>query len=134
MNRSLLNLSTSLFSLTASRDREQSFESQQWGGGHGIFTYYVVKGLEGEADTNGDGIVTADELAEYVHDQCARSHQRRAESHLRARQLRSQHGARLQSHARDRGHLAAARSSARWSSRPTWMESRSSSTAAALAL
>lgn len=68
MNHSLLNLSASLFSLTASRDREQSFESSQWGGGHGIFTYYVVKGLEGEADTNGDGIVTADELAEYVHE------------------------------------------------------------------
>ena len=35
--------------------------------GHGIFTYYVVKGMEGSADENGDGIVTADELAEYVH-------------------------------------------------------------------
>ena len=39
-----------MFSLTASRDRERSFESQDWGGGHGIFTYYVVKGLEGAAD------------------------------------------------------------------------------------
>jgi len=68
VNHSLLNLNTSIFSLTASRDREQSFESSQWGGGHGIFTYYVIKGLEGEADTSGDGIVTADELAEYVHE------------------------------------------------------------------
>jgi hypothetical protein len=67
VNRTLLDLDKSLFSITASRDREQSFESDKWGGGHGIFTYYVVKGLEGEADTNGDGIVTADELAEYVH-------------------------------------------------------------------
>jgi len=67
VNRTLLDLDKSLFSITASRDREQSFESNQWGGGHGIFTYYVVKGLEGEADTNGDGIVSADELAEYVH-------------------------------------------------------------------
>jgi tetratricopeptide (TPR) repeat protein len=66
VNRSLLSLHNSLFSLTASRDREQSFESPDWGGGHGIFTYYVVKGLEGEADENADGIVTADELAEYV--------------------------------------------------------------------
>ena len=65
--RTLLDLDKSLFSITASRDREQSFESDKWGGGHGIFTYYVVKGLEGEADTNGDGIVSADELAEYVH-------------------------------------------------------------------
>jgi tetratricopeptide (TPR) repeat protein/uncharacterized caspase-like protein len=67
VNDTLLDLQKSLFSLTASRDREQSFESDQWGGGHGVFTYYVIKGLEGEADTNGDGIVDADELAEYVH-------------------------------------------------------------------
>ena len=67
VNRSLLDLNSSMFSLTASRDREQSFESPQWGGGHGIFTYYVIQGLQGEADTSGDGVVTADELAEYVH-------------------------------------------------------------------
>ncbi len=66
VNKSLLDLSRSMFSLTASRDRERSFESKNWGDGHGIFTYYVVKGLEGEADDSGDGIVTADELAEYV--------------------------------------------------------------------
>jgi len=66
VNRSLLDLNRSLFSLTASRDRERSFESADWGGGHGIFTYYVVKGMEGAADETGDGIVTADELAEYV--------------------------------------------------------------------
>ena len=67
LNKTLLDLDKSLFSITASRDREQSFESANWGGGHGIFTYYVVKGLEGEADTDGDGVVSADELAEYVH-------------------------------------------------------------------
>ncbi len=66
INRSLLDLTRSLFSLTASRDREQSFESPDWGGGHGIFTYYLVRGLEGAADESRDGIVTADELAEYV--------------------------------------------------------------------
>jgi tetratricopeptide (TPR) repeat protein len=66
VNHSLLDLNTSTFSLTASRDREQSFESPQWGGGHGIFTYYVIRGLQGEADSSGDGIVTADELADYV--------------------------------------------------------------------
>ena len=67
VSRSLLDLSSSLFSLTASRDRERSFESADWGGGHGIFTYYVVKGLEGAADESHDGIVTADELADYVY-------------------------------------------------------------------
>jgi len=66
INRTLLDLNRSLFSLTASRDRERSYESEDWGGGHGIFTYYVVKGMEGAADESRDGIVTADELAEYV--------------------------------------------------------------------
>lgn len=67
ISKSLLDLNKSLFSLTASRDRESSFESARWGGGHGAFTYYVMKGMEGEADTSGDGVVSADELAEYVH-------------------------------------------------------------------
>ncbi len=67
VNQSLLDLTKSLFVVTASRDREQSFEGPGWGGGHGIFTYYVVKGLEGEADTNGDGIVSAQELGDYVY-------------------------------------------------------------------
>ena len=46
LNKRLLDLSKSLFSLTASRDRERSFESPDWGGGHGIFTYYVVKSAD----------------------------------------------------------------------------------------
>lgn len=68
INHLLLDLHQSIFSLTASRDREQSFEKADLDGGHGIFTYYVVRGLAGAADANGDGVVTADELAEYVHD------------------------------------------------------------------
>src|ERR1017187_7132346 len=69
INQTLGDLNKSLFSLTASRAREQSFEVADLKGGHGVFTYYVVAGLEGAADTSGDGVVTADELAEYVHTQ-----------------------------------------------------------------
>ena len=69
LNQGLGDLAPSLFSLTASRDREVANEAAELEGGHGVFTYYVVKGLEGEADVNHDGIVTADELAEYVHTQ-----------------------------------------------------------------
>jgi uncharacterized caspase-like protein len=65
----LMNLNKSLFSLTASRARERSFEHPDLRGGHGVFTHYVVLGLEGEADADGNGVVTADELAEYVHTQ-----------------------------------------------------------------
>jgi tetratricopeptide (TPR) repeat protein len=70
LNHTLSNLNPSLFSLTASRDRERSFESPELEGGHGVFTYYVVRGMEGEADLSPqDGTVTTDELAEYVHTQ-----------------------------------------------------------------
>jgi tetratricopeptide (TPR) repeat protein len=70
LNHGLSNLNQSLFSLTASRDRESSYEVASLEGGHGVFTYYLVKGLEGEADTlPQDGKVSADELAEYVHTQ-----------------------------------------------------------------
>ena len=72
VNTSLLQLDRSLFSLTASRDREQSFESDIWGGGHGVFTYFAVKGIQGEADVDGDGVVTADELGEYVRENVRR--------------------------------------------------------------
>ena len=58
-----------LFGLLASRPREVSLEGPQFGGGHGAFSYYVVKGLEGAADANHDGVVDADELIKYVSDQ-----------------------------------------------------------------
>ena len=49
---------------------ERSFEGAQFGGGHGVFTYYVAKGMEGAADTTPrDTVVSADELADYVHTQ-----------------------------------------------------------------
>ncbi len=69
LNTTLGNLHNSLFSLTASRDRESSFESPELEGGHGVFTYYVVQGMAGAADVDHDGLITADELAEYVHTQ-----------------------------------------------------------------
>lgn len=70
INHKLMDLNKSLFSLTASRDREVSYETELLEGGHGVFTYYLVEGLKGQADISPrDGIVTADELAEYVHTQ-----------------------------------------------------------------
>ena len=66
INRGLVDLGRSVFVMSASRDREQSFESPDFGGGHGVFTYYVTRGLSGAADQNRDGIVTADEIADYV--------------------------------------------------------------------
>ena len=33
---------------------------------HGLFTFYLLEGLNGAADTNSDGIVTINELHSYV--------------------------------------------------------------------
>jgi anti-sigma regulatory factor (Ser/Thr protein kinase) len=40
--------------------------------GHGIFTYYLTEGLKGAADLNRDGIVSLQELYEYVEQQVSR--------------------------------------------------------------
>jgi len=50
--------------ITASRPAEVSIELPELG--HGLFTYYTVAGLKGAADGNRDGIVTLQELYEYV--------------------------------------------------------------------
>ena len=57
-----------LFGLLASRPKEVSLEGPQFGGGHGVFSYYVMKGLGGDADQNHDGSVDANELIKYVND------------------------------------------------------------------
>jgi tetratricopeptide (TPR) repeat protein len=58
-----------LFGLLASRPKEVSVEGPQFGGGHGVFSYFVMKGLQGAADANKDGSVDADELIKYVTEQ-----------------------------------------------------------------
>jgi uncharacterized caspase-like protein len=52
--------------ITASDISESSFEDTRWGEGHGVFTYFLLKGLKGEADKNHDGVVTAGELFAYL--------------------------------------------------------------------
>ncbi|HEV8584907.1 MAG TPA: caspase family protein [Methylomirabilota bacterium] len=53
--------------VTASRPTEVSIELPELG--HGIFTYYLVNGLKGAADLNRDGIVSLQELYEYLEQQ-----------------------------------------------------------------
>jgi len=49
---------------SASSESQDAFESQALG--HGVFTYFVLEGLRGKADLNGDDHVTAWEIYEYV--------------------------------------------------------------------
>jgi tetratricopeptide (TPR) repeat protein len=58
-----------LFGLLASRPREVSFEGPEFGGGHGAFSYFVLKGMGGAADADGNKTVTASELIDYVSKQ-----------------------------------------------------------------
>jgi uncharacterized caspase-like protein len=55
-----------MLGLMAARPRELSLEGPEFGGGHGAFTYSVLKGLDGAADENHDGFVTAGELIDFV--------------------------------------------------------------------
>jgi TPR repeat protein len=71
LNRYLTTLTQSspaiaMFSSTETNELSQ--EGEQWGGGHGVFTYYLLQGLQGAADRDKDGIVTLRELADYVED------------------------------------------------------------------
>ncbi|MDP9052647.1 MAG: caspase family protein [Acidobacteriota bacterium] len=52
--------------ITASDISESSFEDLKWGEGHGVYTYFLLRGLKGEADLNHDGTVTAGELFAYL--------------------------------------------------------------------
>ena len=55
---------------TASAAGEVSQEFPEFG--HGVFTYYMLEGLEGKADYNNDYTVTINEIMQYVEEQTKR--------------------------------------------------------------
>lgn len=52
--------------MTASDVNEGAFEGEKWGGGHGVFSHFVLEGLHGKADVDGDKLVTVGELFRFV--------------------------------------------------------------------
>ena len=52
--------------ITSSDVNEESAEAPRWGGGHGVFTYFLLEGLQGKADLNTDRLVTVGELFSFV--------------------------------------------------------------------
>lgn len=67
VNDSLRGLPQGFLTLSSSRSSESSYEDPALSGGNGVFSYFLVRGWLGEADTDpADGEVTADELVTYV--------------------------------------------------------------------
>ena len=62
------------FVLTASDATQFAWEGDKVIGqtDNSLFTHFLVKGLEGEADRDGDGKITVDELYDYAYDQISR--------------------------------------------------------------
>jgi PKD repeat protein len=56
--------------LAAAAENQESQEDALLG--HGVFTYFLLQGLEGKADADGDCQVTVDEIYTYVTDQVSR--------------------------------------------------------------
>jgi hypothetical protein len=52
--------------ITSSDVNELSQESTRWGNGHGVFTHFLLEGLQGKADANTDRLVTVGELFRFV--------------------------------------------------------------------
>lgn len=52
--------------MTSSDVNETAFEGQKWGGGHGVFSHFVLEGLRGKADSDEDKVVTVGELFRFV--------------------------------------------------------------------
>ena len=61
------NLPGDFLTLTATTEREKSYEDPELSTGFGLFTYFLVQAWKGVADNDPcDGKLTADELIEYV--------------------------------------------------------------------
>ena len=56
--------------ISAARATERSYEKDDFS--HGVFTYCLVEGLSGTADTNEDGKVTFDEIVQYLDERVPR--------------------------------------------------------------
>jgi uncharacterized caspase-like protein len=59
--------------ISASDDKQFSQEGEKWGGGHGVFTYFLLQGLKGDADYNKDEQITLGELIPFLSEQVRRA-------------------------------------------------------------
>jgi len=71
--QNLSNIGDGVCVISASDEKQFSQESKDWGGGHGVFTYFLLKGQKGEADYNRDNSVTLGELTLYLTQEVRRA-------------------------------------------------------------
>ncbi|MFN3076205.1 MAG: caspase domain-containing protein, partial [Alphaproteobacteria bacterium] len=67
-SREPLPQGVTIFSAAASDQLSGAFPQQK----HGLFSYFVMRGLSGEADTDGDHRITSGELRQYVVERVSR--------------------------------------------------------------
>jgi len=61
----LKNISDNVIRILSAQPKQQSLEGPQWGNGRGLFSYYLLNGLQGAADTDKDSLITLAELEQY---------------------------------------------------------------------
>ncbi len=66
--------------ITATAPEQMSWSSPELK--HGIFSYYLMKGMEGDADLNKDGVINMQEMQNYLTDNVARQAQRNGRTQL----------------------------------------------------
>lgn len=76
-DRELGQIRAGVATLTSAEQSETAEEGEEWGGGHGVFTHFLIQGLRGAADGHGgqprDGLVSVRELFEYVRESVVRA-------------------------------------------------------------
>jgi hypothetical protein len=71
--QSLAAIGPGVVVLSAADDKQFSAESPDFGGGHGVFTHFLLEGLKGQADYNQDQQVTLGELIPYLSENVRRA-------------------------------------------------------------
>ncbi len=60
------NWNNRIVKILSAQEGELSLEDEKWGGGRGVFSYYLMKGIQGMANRNSDSLITIAELASYL--------------------------------------------------------------------
>lgn len=66
--RNMAKLAASETKILSCQPDELSLEGKEWGGGRGVFSFYLINGMTGLADRNKDGVVTLMEMERYLED------------------------------------------------------------------